>query len=65
MNWLQEQLDYAQRCLNRDKADAMEYHPCFCVGKQNGEPYCPCVMRQKNVRKEGDEWVIPERRIKA
>jgi len=20
--------------------------PCFCIGRQNGEPYCPCMMRE-------------------
>ena len=24
---------------------------CFCMGPQNGEPFCPCKMRQLN------EWV--------
>jgi len=22
-----------------------ESHSCFCVGPQNGEPLCPCQMR--------------------
>lgn len=24
---------------------------CFCMGPQNGEPFCPCKMRQMN------DWV--------
>ena len=24
---------------------------CFCMGPQNGEPFCPCKMRQFN------DWV--------
>lgn len=24
---------------------------CFCMGPQNGEPFCPCKMRQMN------EWI--------
>ena len=37
---------------------------CCCTGKQNGEPLCPCDMRRTGAYKHGDEWVIPERRIK-
>jgi len=24
-------------------------HPCFCVGRQNGEPVCPCRMRHVKI----------------
>lgn len=34
--------------------------PCFCTGPQNGEPYCPCLMRAKGVYKRGNRWVEPE-----
>lgn len=27
-----------------------EPQQCFCVGPQNGDPVCPCQMRQVNVR---------------
>ena len=23
---------------------------CFCIGPQNGEPYCPCRMRERRDR---------------
>lgn len=32
---------------------------CGCIGPQNGEPLCPCSMR--NVQVKNDRWVIPER----
>ena len=22
---------------------------CYCIGPQNGEPFCPCMMRAKNL----------------
>ncbi len=34
---------------------------CFCVGRQNGEPLCPCMMREQGVFKRDDKWVVPER----
>jgi hypothetical protein len=34
---------------------------CFCVGPQNGEPYCPCRMRELRVYKKDGRWVEPEK----
>ncbi len=31
---------------------------CNCVGPQNGEPMCPCSMR--NVQIKDDRYVMPE-----
>lgn len=31
---------------------------CFCVGPQNGEPMCPCMMR--NVERRDGRYVKPE-----
>jgi hypothetical protein len=36
-------------------------HACNCMGPQNGEPYCPCMMRDM-VQHEG-RWIRPERDI--
>lgn len=33
---------------------------CFCVGCQNGEPFCPCVMKAKGVYRINSGWVIPD-----
>lgn len=33
---------------------------CFCVGKQNGEPYCPCMMKAKGVFRRNGRWIEPE-----
>ena len=33
-------------------------HACNCIGPQNGEPYCPCMMR--NVVERDGRWVRPE-----
>ncbi len=46
---------------NKEKPDRP--HACFCIGPQNGEPYCPCKMRQLGVFRRGDKWVVPEREI--
>jgi hypothetical protein len=32
-------------------------HPCNCIGPQNGEPRCPCAMR--NVRIVDGRYVMP------
>ena len=32
---------------------------CFCVGPQNGEPLCPCRMRDVQIR--DGRYVLPER----
>ena len=32
---------------------------CCCVGKQNGEPYCPCKMRQLGIFKRNGRWIKP------
>ena len=33
---------------------------CNCIGPQNGEPLCPCMMRSRKIFKRGDEWIEPE-----
>ena len=33
-------------------------HVCACIGPQNGEPRCPCVMR--GVVQRNGRWVKPE-----
>lgn len=38
-----------------------EYHSCFCVGPQNGQPLCPCLMKSV-VIKDG-HYVIPEKKL--
>lgn len=35
-NWLLEEMEKARAC--------------FCIGPQNGEPYCPCRMRQEDYK---------------
>lgn len=34
---------------------------CGCIGPQNGEPYCPCMMRAKGIVRRNGRWVEPER----
>jgi hypothetical protein len=34
---------------------------CFCIGPQNGEPYCPCRMRDLGIVKRNGRWVQPEK----
>lgn len=43
--------------LERDEAS----RACGCIGPQNGEPYCPCMMRAKQVYKKDGRWVEPEK----
>lgn len=34
-------------------------HACSCIGPQNGEPRCPCMMR--NVVQRDGRWIELER----
>jgi hypothetical protein len=34
---------------------------CFCIGPQNGEPYCPCQMRSLGIIQRDGRWVQPEK----
>lgn len=34
---------------------------CGCIGPQNGEPYCPCMMRANRVYQKDGRWVEPEK----
>lgn len=45
---------------DREKIDrcAVTYHPCNCIGPQNGQPLCPCKMRGVVVK--NGRYVIPE-----
>jgi hypothetical protein len=33
---------------------------CNCIGPQRGEPYCPCLMRDKGVFQRNGRWIEPE-----
>jgi len=45
------------------KREGLTMHACSCVGRQNNEPFCPCMMREKGVFKRDGSWVIPERTL--
>lgn len=34
---------------------------CYCIGPQNGEPLCPCRMRELKIEKRNGRWVEPEK----
>ena len=36
-----------------------DFHSCNCVGPQNGDPRCPCMMRGL-IQRDG-RWVEPEK----
>jgi hypothetical protein len=36
---------------------------CFCIGPQNCEPYCPCMMRAKGVYQRDGRWIEPEKDV--
>jgi len=38
--------------------------PCFCIGPQDGEKHCPCVLRQMNKEKMLD-GIVTDRPIKS
>lgn len=44
---------------NKTSIDGIEGHSCGCVGPQNGEPKCPCLMR--GIIKRDGRWIEPER----
>lgn len=46
-------LDYIQKKLQECPPQRAEI--CGCIGPQNGEPVCPCAM--KNVRVEGGRFI--------
>lgn len=37
------------------------YNSCNCIGPQNGQPYCPCQMKAKNVFERNGRWIEPEK----
>lgn len=43
------------------QSDRETFHPCACMGPQNGEPLCPCAMRGVIVR--DGRYIVPERDI--
>ncbi len=47
--------------INGTSNQTVYSNPCFCIGKQNGEPYCPCEMRSKKVYKRNGRWIEPEK----
>lgn len=38
-----------------------DYKSCNCIGPQNGQPYCPCEMKAKNVFERNGRWIEPEK----
>lgn len=34
---------------------------CCCIGPQNGEPLCPCMMRSRGIYREDGHWIQPEK----
>lgn len=34
---------------------------CNCVGPQNGDPVCPCLMKERRVKLEPTELLDPDR----
>ena len=38
---------------------AANAYPCNCIGPQNGQPLCPCMMR--GVSQRDGRWIMPER----
>lgn len=48
--------------LDYTKKNALnEVQSCFCRGPQNGEPLCPCRMR--DVIERGGRWIKVEREL--
>ena len=33
---------------------------CGCVGPQEGQPLCPCMMRQRGIVQKNGRWIQPE-----
>jgi len=33
---------------------------CYCIGPQNGEPLCPCRMKDLGVVNKNGRWIQPE-----
>lgn len=43
------------------KGLASEVTACGCIGPQNGEPLCPCMMRARRIYKKDGRWIEPEK----
>lgn len=43
---------------NKINGHDITMQPCNCIGPQNGEPLCPCMMR--GVIKRNGRWIQPE-----
>jgi hypothetical protein len=35
------------------------YSACCCVGRQDGEPFCPCEMKARGIHKKSGRWIEP------
>jgi len=44
-------LDYRSKKID----DLSGIKTCFCIGPQNGDPVCPCRMR--NLQKKDGRWI--------
>ena len=52
----------AMPCLNqRRRKMSNESAACNCMGPQNGEPFCPCMMNRLGIFKRDGKWVEPEK----
>lgn len=40
---------------------ATESSACNCMGPQNGEPFCPCMMNRLGIFKRDGKWIEPEK----
>lgn len=49
-----------EKLMSSYSASSIDAKSCNCIGPQNGEPKCPCVMESKKIRKIGNRWVQPE-----
>lgn len=38
-----------------------ESSACNCMGPQNGEPFCPCMMNRLGIFKRDGKWIEPEK----
>lgn len=33
---------------------------CYCIGRQRGEPFCPCEMQRRGIVNRNGRWIEPE-----
>ena len=62
MKTLNKEIETSKFCVY-EFTDRSKNYSCNCIGEQNGEPLCPCQMREQKIFKHNGEWIQPRKVI--